>query len=156
GLLLGSLETGDHCTISVDDFESTAKAERRIGEWKGHLKPIGFFRSHLRPGFTLDATDRTLFARLFPAESRLLLLVHPPDKQGGTAMLFLGQGGQLEADRATVEFPFNLRDLGAEAGPAPQAPPKLIQPPTAVKPGHGGVIWKVGVAGVVVIASVFG
>jgi len=42
------------------------------------------------------------------------------------AMFFLGENGQLAPDQATVEFPFNLRELGAEEAPAAHGGPPIV------------------------------
>jgi protein TonB len=159
GLLLGSIDRGENCTIAVELFEPTTKLDEliRARESAGSLKVVGYYRSHLRDDFTLDPTDRLLFLRCFPKEARLVLLVKPPKADVGTAMFFLGENGLLVTERATVEFPFNLRELGAEAAPATSAAARVAAPPAKVsKAGRGGLLWKIVVAGVVVIASVFG
>jgi TonB family protein len=159
GLLLGSIEVNDTCTIAVEQFEPTTKLEDLIRARKSSTpKVVGYYRCYSRENFTLDPADRTLFQRCFPKESRLALYVKPPKADVGTAMFVLA------ADRATVEFPFNLRELGAEEPPAVSGPlaavPAAIATvsvaPAAPKPGRGGLVWKIAVAGVVVIASVFG
>jgi periplasmic protein TonB len=165
GLLLGSIEENDNCTIAVEEFEPAAEVEERVRAWKprtgGKQRVVGYYRSHSRAGFTLDPSDHTLFERCFPKESRLALLVKPPKEEAGTAMFFLGENGQLAAERATVEFPFNLRELGAEepggGADSPAKPTSADASPAAPpKPARGGLTWKIGLAGVVVIASVFG
>jgi protein TonB len=158
GLLLGSINDGENCTITVELFEPTTKLDElmRARESGGSLRVVGYYRSHLRDNFTLDPTDRLLYLRCFPKEARLVLLVKPPKADVGTAMFFLGENGLLVTDRATVEFPFNLRELGAEEPPAASVAATAVAPPKASKPGRGGLLWKLVVAGVVVIASVFG
>jgi len=159
GLLLGSIEADETCTIAVELFEPTTKIEELIRSSKSSSSPkvVGYYRSHPRDKFTLDAADLALFARCFPEEPRLALLVRPPEEDIGTAMFFLGENGQLVAERATVEFPFNLRALGAEEAPAVSVAVPVVVPAAAKsKPGRGGLLWKIAVAGVVVIASVFG
>jgi protein TonB len=118
---------------------------------------VGYYRSYSRDNFTLDGADRAVFTRCFPKEPRLALFVKPAKTDVGTAMFFLGENGQLVAERATVEFPFNLRALGAEEAPAASVAAPVVAPAVAEsKPGWGGLLWKIAVAGVVVIASVFG
>ncbi len=155
GLLLGSIDTSDNC-ITVELFEPAAMIEELILAQKSSASPkiVGYYGSHSRDSFTLEAADRALFARCFPQESRLILLVKPPTGDVGTAMFFLGENGLLVNDRATVEFPLNLRALGAEDPPAIS----VATTPTVTESTRGPVslLWKVGVAGVVVIASVFG
>ncbi len=186
GLLLGSIDPGEGCTISVEEFEPAVQIEERLKTWRAQpgsrRQVVGYYRSHSRSGFTLDTADRALFERCFPKEKRLLLLVKPPKAEVGTAMFFLGEAGQLLAERATVEFPFNLRELGAEdappqpeaagtaapimalakaVAPAPQppvAPVKTTAPRAPAKtatPRRAGLLWKIAVAAVVVIASGF-
>ena len=141
GLLFGSIEMGDQCTIAVEDFEPTAKLEDRIRNWTSRpgssQRIVGYYRSHRQPDFAVDPVDRGIFERCFPKDSRLTLLVKPPAADVGTAMFFLGENGQFAADRATVEFPFNLQELGAEDAPAialaPVPAPKPVPPP-APKP----------------------
>lgn len=155
GLLLGSIEVNENCTIAVEQFEATTRLEELIRARKsGNThRVVGYYRSYSRDGFALDPADRALFQRCFPKESRLLLLVKPPKAAVGTAMFFLGENGQLSAERSTVEFPFNLRELGAEEAPAASSAAELAPAP---KSRSGGLLWKLAVAGVVVIASVFG
>jgi TonB family protein len=159
GLLLGSINVGENCTITVELFEPTTKLDEliRARESGGSLRVVGYYRSHPRDDFALDPTDRLLYLRCFPKEARLVLLVKPPKADAGTAMFFLGENGLLVTDRATVEFPFNLRELGAEEPTALSVAAPVVVPPAKVsKPGRGGLLWKLVVAGVVVIASVFG
>jgi TonB family protein len=163
GLLLGSIEVNDTCTIAVEQFEPTTKLEDLIRARKSSTpKVVGYYRSYSRDNFTLEPADRAMYQRCFPKESRLALFVKPPKADVGTAMFFLGENGVLAAERATVEFPFNLRELGAEEAPAVTGPVAAAPAatasasPAAPKAARGGLFWKVAVAGVVVIASVFG
>jgi protein TonB len=159
GLLLGSINEGsESCTIAVELFEPTAKVDELIrARESGSLKVVGYYRSHPQDNFSLEPTDRLLFLRCFPKEARLVLLVKPPKADVGTAMFFLGENGLLVTDRATVEFPLNLRELGAEEAPAARVAAAVVAPPaTVTKAGRGGLAWKIAVSGVVVIASVFG
>jgi TonB family C-terminal domain len=154
GLLLGSIEVNENCTIAVEQFEATTRLEELIRARKSGSthRVVGYYRSYSQDSFALDPADRALFQRCFPKESRLLLLVKPPKAAVGTAMFFLGENGQLAAERSTVEFPFNLRELGAEEAPAATSAVELLPAPRS----RGGLLWKLAMAGVVVIASVFG
>ena len=156
GLLLGSIEVNENCTIAVEQFEATTRLEELIRSRKsGNThRVVGYYRTYSRDSFALDPADRALFQRCFPKESRLLLLVKPPKAAIGTAMFFLGENGQLAAERSTVEFPFNLQELGAEEAPAASCAVEVPPAPKAAR--GGGVLWKLAMAGVIVIASVFG
>src|SRR5258708_7697432 len=100
GILLGTIEGSDACTIAVEDFEPSAKVEERIRAG-GARKIVGVYRSHARPDFTLEPADRAVFQRCFSKDARVLLLVKPPTTDSGTAMFFLGEDGRLSIDRAT-------------------------------------------------------
>lgn len=132
GLLLGSIEAADNCTIAVDDFQPVGDLETGVRAWTpragGQQKIVGYYRTHSKADFALDSADRAVFGRCFPKDSRLTLLVKPTAADVGTAMFFVGENGQLLFDRATVEFPFNLRELGAEDGPNPAEPAPAAVP----------------------------
>jgi TonB family protein len=132
GLLLGSLDVGENCTISVEDFEPVASIEESVRSVSaGNV--VGYYRTYAQAEFAPDTADRSLFQRSFPKDARLVLLVRPPKTDVGTAMFFLGESGHLTSDRATVEFPFNLRELGAEdASPAPAPAPVPVAKPNGV------------------------
>jgi hypothetical protein len=174
GILLGTIEAGANVTIAVEDFEPAPKVDERIRSWTppagSRRTVVGCYWSHSRPEFSLDQTDRALFQRFFPKDGRLLLQVKPSKTDVATAMFFLGENGQLSTGHATVEFPFNLRELGAEEPPAAPVPAPVASPQTtpapAAKPragntarvtvkAKGGMLWKLAVAGVAIIASVF-
>ena len=135
GLLLGSIQAGDHCTIAVEDFEPAARLEELIGSWTpsqgSQHRIVGYYRSYREADFAPDQSDRALFERCFPTGSRVILLVKPRSGDAGTAMFFVGESGQLGAGRATVEFPFNLRELGAEDAPPPAVE---VAPGSVAKP----------------------
>ena len=152
GILIGSIEGSGPCTIAVEEFDPTANVEERIRAGDGG-KIVGFYRSHSRRDFAPESADRALFQRCFSRDARLLLLLKPSKTDVGTAIFFLGENGQLSTDRATVEFPFNLRELGAEESPAAAA--AVVE--AAAKPASGGgLVWKLGALSVAVIASVVG
>jgi TonB family protein len=152
GILIGSIEGSGHCTIAVEEFEPAPNLEERIRAGDG-ARIVGFYRSHSRRDFAPESADRALFQRCFSRDARLLLLLKPPKTDVGTAMFFLGENGQLTTDRATVEFPFNLRELGAEESPEAAAP---VVEAAAKAASGGGLVWKLGALSVAVIASVVG
>src|SRR5712691_5967186 len=169
GILLGTIEAGANVTIAVEDFEPAPKVDERIRNWTpragSRRQVVGCYWSHSRPEFSLDQTDRALFQRFFPKDGRLLLQVKPSKTDVATAMFFLGENGQLSTGHATVEFPFNLRELGAEEPPAAAVPAPIVVEKAKPAPAgntarvtvkaKGGMLWKLAVAGVAIIASVF-
>jgi TonB family protein len=158
GILLGTVDSEESCTIAVEQFATAASIEESIRSRNGE-RVIGYYRTHPRADFSLESPDLALFQRCFATGPRLALLVKPQKADVGTAMFFLGEDGQLDASRATVEFPFNLRELGAEepaAAPVP-VPTPVVKPQTAmVEPERRGSLWKIALAWTVAIGSVVG
>jgi TonB family protein len=111
---------------------------------------VGYYRSHASSRFALEDADRYLFERCFPKDVRVALLVKAPKGGAGAGQIYLGDDGQVEADRVTVEFPFSLKQLVAEP---PAAPPPM---PVAVKRSRSGRFWKMGLTAAAAAASVIG
>jgi len=158
GILLGTVESDTNCTITVEAFEPAGVVEQHIRAWTpqpGSVQQVvGYYRSHLRSGFTLDEADRALFERCFPKEPRVALLVKPPKPVPGTGTFFLGEDGFLDEKRVTVEFPFDLGQLTAEQPVAVAAAPAPAPPAPRGLPG--GIFAKIAITGIVVAASVVG
>jgi hypothetical protein len=91
---------------------------------------LGYYRSHTRPGFGLESSDRELVARVFPGLSGLILLVKPLSPMNLTGSYFFFQRGNLEMRRVGPEFPFTGSVPGGTPPPAKldPDPPKPKQP----------------------------
>lgn len=79
--------------------------------------PVGFFRSHLRPGLFLDEGDNQVISSFFPDARQVVLLVRPaPD---GTAVggFFFWEDGEINRKQTYLSFPMSSREL--EAGNFP-------------------------------------
>jgi len=79
--------------------------------------PVGFFRSHLRPGLFLDEGDNQVISSFFPDARQVALLVRPsPD---GTAVggFFFWEDGEINRKQTYLPFPMSSREL--EAGKFP-------------------------------------
>src|SRR5437868_13130942 len=61
GILLGSIEAGANCTISVEEFDARSKVEDGIRTWAPRANSrqtvVGYYRSHSSSDFALDETD---------------------------------------------------------------------------------------------------
>ncbi len=127
GVLIGTVECNENCTITVENFEAAGVVEQHIRAWtppsgSGQVI-VGYYRSlSTKAGFELDEADRALFERCFPREARVALLMKPSRMGAGNATFFLGDEGKLDPEHVTVEFPFNLQQLTAEE-PAPVSDP---------------------------------
>src|SRR5438105_7229072 len=124
GILLGSVKSGETCTIDVEAFAPVVNLGESIRARNGD-RIVGYYRAESE--LSLQKRDQSLFRKCFPDGARVALLLQPPKTGVATAMFFLGENGALTAERATVEFPFNLRELGAEdPGPMLAAPPVSV------------------------------
>jgi hypothetical protein len=154
GLLLGAIEVTDIWSVTVLDFtpvlcehrrdgrstfldcpaQCFKNAVRRAGQsGKKNLGMVGYYRSHTGPEYGLEKADHDLFKKYFGLDVRVLLLVKPAPASITTGVFYLGLQGQLHAERSTVEFPVNLKELGAEEPPEPEKPAKVEKAPAAEK-----------------------
>src|SRR5947207_8974136 len=83
GILLGSIDSGESCTIDVEEFAPVVSVRESIRA-RSAERVIGYYRTHARPEFVLDSSDIALFKRCFPNGPRLALLVKPPKTGVGT------------------------------------------------------------------------
>ena len=125
GLLLGKIEPGPACRISVEDFDaipcehsrgplyrlSPADVDRyyrALQRWDGHsdLHVVGYFRSHTRKGLALDVEDVRLFERHLPASCLLALVIRPSATKPPIAAAFVKEEGAMQAgEPSRAEFP---------------------------------------------------
>jgi len=94
------------------DRAEHAALERTATELSGDLNVVGFYRSHLRPGFQLEAPDFELADLYFKDLEDLFLLIRPLEKPENPADLlaqfFLHErAGEIRA--ADPPFPFRGR-----------------------------------------------
>ncbi len=144
---------GPSFLLSEKDLENVARA---LQEARAHpqFKPVGFFRSHTRDTPGVTGEDRAFFARFFPAEDDLFLLVRPYATRVSTAGFLARTKGELPGVPAS-EFPFRGSALDPSSTrdrftrgegrrprldlPLPEpAPHKTEPPPTSEEPS--GVI----------------
>ncbi|MDP8980554.1 MAG: hypothetical protein M3O35_08195 [Acidobacteriota bacterium] len=130
GVLLGrsDVAAGRAPILTVDDF-LPLESDRRHGDFYSvtgkdrqllraqvsqptgprESSPIGFFRSHLRPGLSLDSSDFSIMREFFPAADRVALLVSwNPAPRGG---FFLWENGAIRGHAAGLQFPLDRAAL---------------------------------------------
>jgi hypothetical protein len=124
GMLLGSLPNPEAPTLRIDDvavisrrFEDGAiymldpGQQHRLDEISASAKaqdllPVGFFRSHMRPGALQPAlADRTLLSQQFPRGVFALLLIQ--SREPRTAAFFLAANGQVPEQPSARKFYFD-------------------------------------------------
>jgi len=130
GLLLGHANRGDKPSVWIERYQriecehrsgphfvltddELAHLETRASELaaSGDLDVVGFYRSHLRDGFGLDAPDRQLIARYFKDPEDLFLLIGPASGTLHAQFFLHGSAGEILG--AEPEFPFRGRAIAS-------------------------------------------
>ena len=126
GLLIGSrAEMGHPVIVQVDDFEAIESehaagpsyllSERdrvllaaRIAAHEardGGSDIVGFYRSHTRPEFAVDAEDVSLFDTFFKNASDVFLLIKPNGRLSSTGGFIIREGGEVVSRAPYAQFP---------------------------------------------------
>lgn len=112
-----------HATFAncpVRCFEKALRAQPRNGHRR--LVLVGYYRNGADHGFRKD--DEQVFGAHFPSGERLALVIRALKDEVPTGIWYLGIGGRLRHQRATVEFPVSLNALtGTEPEPVLELPP---------------------------------
>jgi protein TonB len=124
GVYLVSIEHADQlaCEHARGEVWALSDADRkelrkRLQQKNGDLRPIGFWRSHHRPGLYLDKRDFELMTEYFSQPWCIALCVRPPSRAG----FFFWEGGDIHRAGSYREFEL----------------PDAVQPVNAVsKPKH--------------------
>ena len=138
GILLGSFECadGEECLTRVVGFEPfsiehrygpsfslSLRDEKRLRQRlekleRGHNRPVGFFRSHLRRGLYLDQRDFDLFQSEFPHPASIFLLVRPDAEDDPRGAVFVREGQDMRRHASYLEFPIEEDPAAAAVPPA--------------------------------------
>ena len=139
GVLLGSLLSGNPPILRIDGIQILPRSpdsgaiyllgpedQERLAEVRKAARerrqtPIGFFRSHCRPGALKPSlADRSLFTAEFKASACAFLLVEA--KMPRTAVFLIAENGELPSQTSVREFQFSDAEFRAlpevEADPA--------------------------------------
>lgn len=138
GLLLGTVEAGEHPVIHIQDAEPVA-CEYKKGpsyvlsdqdldafdaayqRWErtpdSSRYVVGYYRSHTRDGTGLGQQDLDLCSRYFADPADVVLLIRPFATRVSMAGFLFQENGNFQ-DAPYLEFPFRRRELeGGEAPP---------------------------------------
>ncbi len=137
GVLLGTIQNGFPAIVRVEDFEPVACDYRRgpsyqfteddravfedaCRRWQPSASPsgyaVGYFRSHTRDGFSLDAEDSELLDRFFASPFHVALLIQPYATKVSVAGFFAREHGVFP-ETTPLEFPLRCRELTGEEPP---------------------------------------
>ncbi len=138
GVLIGTTRPGVPAIVRIDDFEAVPCEYRRgpsyllTGEdgqdfedcWN-RLQPssspsayaVGYFRSHTRDGFSLEAEDMELLDQFFPGPAMVALLIKPYATRVSVGAFFVREHGVFP-EKSPLEFPLRRRELLGEEAPA--------------------------------------
>ena len=103
--------SGPHFVLAEDEFAALETRAAELARASGDLNVVGFYRSHLRDGFCLDAPDREIIARYFEDAEDLFLLIGPAS--GALRAQFFTHTGNGEVAPADPEFPFRGRAIAS-------------------------------------------
>ena len=100
-------------TIFALGLRERDRAIRRIARLgrKSRIYPVGFFRTHLRPGLYLDQDDFALMTDGFADPSQIALLIRPAEPGSANAGIFVWDGGDMDRRQTPLAFPFDSETL---------------------------------------------
>lgn len=99
--------------LGARERERVANYVRRLCRGKGEI-PIGFFRTHRRPGLFLDQDDFSLMTEAFAQSSCAALVIRRASSGPPTAGFFFWQDGDMDRTRTQLTFTFDGPALRAQ------------------------------------------
>jgi hypothetical protein len=89
--------------------------ERRVRSFakRGGPTPIGYFRTHLRPGLFLDQSDFALMTEAFSDGPGIALAIRMSEPGRENAGIFFWEGGDIDRTQTKLMFPFDVDELRA-------------------------------------------
>ncbi|HSR05652.1 MAG TPA: hypothetical protein VLM42_00760 [Bryobacteraceae bacterium] len=138
GVLIGTTRPGVPAIVRIDDFEAvpceyrrgpsylfTEEDGRDFEDCWNRLQPgsspsayaVGYFRSHTRDGFSLEAEDLELLDQFFPQPTTVALLIKPYATRVSAGAFFVREHGDFP-EKSPLEFPLRRRELLGEEDPA--------------------------------------
>jgi len=108
---------GPAYSLSEGDKENLRTALQRAKS-EGRFFPVGFYRTHARRGYALDADDRLLFSEFFPDANDIALLVKRRAIRSNRAAFFLRGDGAGEPSPG-LEVALSGSQLGKSSSTEP-------------------------------------
>ena len=130
GLLLGRALPGDRRLTVIEDFEPLESEHlrgpsfllsgkdrktlegrlKRAGGRKGYY-PVGYYRSHTRPGLYLDQEDFSLISSYFTEPGHVFLLLRPASDEPSAGAFFFWEEADIRRQSPYHQFPFDTAQL---------------------------------------------
>jgi len=107
--------------LGARERERVAMRARELARVKAE-RPVGYFRTHQRPGLFLDQDDFALMEEAFREPGSIALLLRPRNDGPPDAGFFFWEHGDLDRKQTHLLFPFDsemLRMQGRVESPAP-------------------------------------
>jgi hypothetical protein len=115
--------------LSAPERSNLERRVRNFDRSKGP-KPVGYFRTHLRPGLFLDQSDFALMTEAFSTGPRIALAIRTSEPTAPNAGIFLWKRGDIDPGKAKLMFPFDAEKLRIQ-GPAEHGQPTAPAIPLA-------------------------
>jgi proteasome lid subunit RPN8/RPN11 len=135
--------SGPRFVLDDADHSRFEQAARSLSE-QNELSVIGYYRSHMRPGFQLEDADRDLIGRYFRDAEDLVLLLKPEAPARMLAQFFGRAPGSENFQTLGPAFPFRGRVVGPvgvapsvvaeEDDPAERTGRTIVTPPLPQQP----------------------
>ena len=89
-------------------------------------KPVGYFRTHLRPGLFLDQSDFELMQETFSSRTGIALAIRPEEIGSPKAGIFFWEDGDLDRSQTALMFPFDAQQLRLQGPLDREQPPQTM------------------------------
>jgi len=146
GLLLGRVIDNDNVEVTGFEFvrskhhrgipydlsgneRNAVERYVRSSRRRSGPKPVGYFRTHLRPGLFLDQSDFAVMTESFSDIPGIALAIRPRQARQTDAGIFFWEDGDIDRSQTALMFPFDAEKLRAQGPIHREAPP----PPVARK-----------------------
>ena len=135
---------GTSFVLDDEDHAAFERAARSLSD-NGELTVVGYYRTHLRPGFQLEDPDRELISRYFADTEDVVLLLRPEKNKADILAQFFGRDSDAGSPFHVLgpAFPFRGRAVGLESTATSEDDPKERTAKTLIPspiPGARGAV----------------
>ena len=157
GLLLGRIIDNDNVEVTGFEFIRSEHHRGTSYDLSGHEryavdrrvrslsksrrgpKPVGYFRTHLRPGLFLDQSDFALMSESFANIPAIALAIRTDRPGPPNAGIFFWEYGDIDRKQPALTFPFDAATLCVQ-GPVEQEALLPVRP-SSLKAPSASLVW---------------